>query len=73
MANIMDYLAWRGDIALGYSPFSDVDSLILAALSYLNYPKEPTLIRDLALHVPAEPKVVAVAPLVMPLLYSQAT
>ena len=53
MANIMDYLAWRGDIALGYSPFSDVDSLILAALSYLNYPKEPTLIRDLALHVPA--------------------
>ena len=40
MANIMDYLAWRGDIALAYSPFNDVDSLVLASLSYLNYPKE---------------------------------
>ncbi len=52
MANIMDYLAWRGDIALDYSPFNDLDSLVLASLSYLNYPKEPTLIRDLALSVP---------------------
>ena len=53
MANIMDYLAWRGDIALAYSPFNDLDSLVLASLSYLNYPQEPTLIRDLGVHVPA--------------------
>ena len=53
MANIMDYLAWRGDIALAYSPFNDLDSLVLSALSYLNYPQEPTLIRDLGVHVPA--------------------
>ena len=53
MANIMDYLAWRGDIALDYSSFNDLDSLVLAELSYLNYPKEPTLIRDLGVHVPA--------------------
>ena len=53
MPNIMDYLAWRGDIALDYSPFGDVDSLVLASLSYLNYPTEPTLIRDLGVHVPA--------------------
>ena len=53
MANIMDYLAWRGDIALDYSSFNDLDSLVLAELSYLNYPKEPALIRDLGVHVPA--------------------
>lgn len=53
MSNIMDYLAWRGDIALSYSPFNDLDSLVLASLSYLNYPQEPTLIRDLGVHVPA--------------------
>lgn len=56
MPNMMDYLAWRGDIALDYSPFCDLDSLVLASLSYLNYPKEPTLIRDLGLHVPAVDK-----------------
>ena len=56
MPNIMDYLAWRGDIALDYSPFGDVDSLVLASLSYLNYPTEPTLIRDLGVHVPAVDK-----------------
>ena len=56
MPNILDYLAWRGDIALDYSPFGDVDSLVLASLSYLNYPTEPTLIRDLGVHVPAVDK-----------------
>ena len=56
MANIMDYLAWRGDIAFGYSPFNDLDSLALASLSYLNYPAEPTLVRDLGVHVPAVDK-----------------
>ena len=52
MPNMMDYLAWRGDVALGYSPFNDVDSLILASLSYLTYPAEEGLLRDLALSVP---------------------
>ena len=52
MANMMDYLAWRGDIALDYSPLNDVDSLILASLSYLTYPEEAGLLRDLALTVP---------------------
>lgn len=52
MPNMMDYLAWRGDIALDYSPFNDVDSLILASLSYLTYPEETGLLRDLALTVP---------------------
>lgn len=52
MPNMMDYLAWRGDIDLDYSPFNDVDSLILASLSYLTYPEETGLLRDLALTVP---------------------
>ena len=51
MPNMMDYLAWRGDIALDYAPFNDVDSLILASLSYLTYPVEEGLLRDLALTV----------------------
>ena len=56
MANIIDYLAWRGDIPLAHAPFNDADSLALALLSYLNYPQEPTLIRDLGVHVPAVDK-----------------
>ena len=56
MPNMMDYLAWRGDISLAYAPFNDVDSLVLAALSYLTYPAEPALIRDLGVYVPAVEK-----------------
>ena len=52
MPNMMDYLAWRGDIALDYSPFNDVDSLILASLRYLTSPEDTGLLRDLALTVP---------------------
>lgn len=37
MANILDYLAWRGDITLAQSPFNPVDSLILSVLSYLPF------------------------------------
>ena len=51
MANIMDYLAWRGDISLAYSPFNDLDSLVLSLLSYLTYREEGPL-RELALTVP---------------------
>ena len=51
MANIMDYLAWRGDISLAYSPFNDLDSLALSLLSYLTY-TEPGPLRELALTVP---------------------
>ena len=52
MPNMMDYLAWRGDVALDYSPFNDVDSLILSALSYLTFPQPEGLLRDLALTCP---------------------
>jgi len=37
MANLLDYLDWRGDLTLQQSPFNEVDNLILAELSYLNF------------------------------------
>ncbi|NLW70986.1 MAG: DUF2974 domain-containing protein [Eubacteriaceae bacterium] len=36
MANIMDYLAWRGDITVAASPMGEVDSLILCNLSCID-------------------------------------
>ena len=35
MANLLDYLFWRGDVPLHCSPFNDVDNLILCEFSYL--------------------------------------
>ena len=37
MANILDYLDWRGDLTLQQSPFNEVDNLILAELSFLDF------------------------------------
>lgn len=36
MSNILDYLDWYGDLALGAAPFNEVDNLVLAQLSYLD-------------------------------------
>ncbi|MBQ8554494.1 MAG: DUF2974 domain-containing protein [Clostridia bacterium] len=52
MANVMDYLAWRGDVSVAYSPWNEVDSLIMAKLSYLDFPGGATPIRDLGMLVP---------------------
>ena len=35
MANIEDYILWRGDLTLQQSPFNNVDNLILSNLIYL--------------------------------------
>lgn len=37
MGNLLDYLDWRGDLTLQQSPFNEVDNLILAELSYLDF------------------------------------
>lgn len=37
MANIVDYLAWRGDLTFLERPFNDVDNVIMATLSYLDF------------------------------------
>jgi hypothetical protein len=35
MANIFDYLVWRGDLTFDHSPFNPVDNIILSQLAYL--------------------------------------
>lgn len=37
MANLMDYLDWRGDLTFSQSPFNEVDNLILAELSFVDF------------------------------------
>lgn len=37
MANVVDYLHWRGDLTFEKDPFNNVDNLILSILSYLGF------------------------------------
>ena len=37
MANMADYLAWRGDISLEKAPWNEIDGLLAATLSYLEF------------------------------------
>ncbi|MFR4352015.1 MAG: Mbeg1-like protein [Roseburia sp.] len=37
MANMMDYLNWRGDLSFRVSGFNEVDNLILAQLAYVDF------------------------------------
>ena len=37
MANILDYLDWRGDLTLAQAPFNEVDNLLLAELSFVDF------------------------------------
>ena len=37
MANLIDYMAWRGEFPLSVSPWNEIDSLACAMLSYLNF------------------------------------
>lgn len=37
MSNMTDYLRWRGDITLEERPLNDVDALVLATVSYLDF------------------------------------
>ena len=37
MANLLDYLDWRGDLTLEQAPFNEVDNLILAELSFVDF------------------------------------
>lgn len=62
MANIHDYLHWRGDLPIEQFPFNEVDALILAKLSYIPFEKislysesKPISIRAAALSLLALP------------------
>ena len=37
MANLMDYLDWRGDLTFREAPFNEEDNLILAQLVYVEF------------------------------------
>ena len=37
MGNLMDYLAWRGDLSFSAAPWNEVDALMLANLCYLDF------------------------------------
>ena len=37
MANLMDYLVWRGDLGFDAAPWNEVDAAIMANLCYLNF------------------------------------
>ena len=37
MADLFDYLEWRGDLTFEQSPFCKIDGIILAQLVYINY------------------------------------
>ena len=37
MANIIDYIEWRGDLPFSAVPFNDIDALILCQISYLDF------------------------------------
>ena len=37
MADLFDYLAWRGDLPLDRVPFGPVDGLLVSALAYIRF------------------------------------
>ena len=37
MYNILDYIAWRGDLKFSTVPFQEVDALILCELAYVEW------------------------------------
>ncbi len=37
MANIIDYIEWRGDLTFGQSPFNEVDNLLLSTAAFVDF------------------------------------
>lgn len=55
MANVFDYIRWRGDLSFSQDPPNAVDALIFSSLVYLRFsgsveewPEEPMLLREAA-------------------------
>ena len=36
MANIFDYIKWRGDLSFDVSPFNELDNAVFSLFSYLD-------------------------------------
>ena len=56
MANILDYISWRGDISFSASPFNEVDALILCQLSYI--PLEGIVSESFKEYIPEVTKII---------------
>lgn len=59
LANMMDYILWRGDLSLSAAPWTPVDGLILANIAYTDpgasaQSSEGLLLRDIELLPPAD-------------------
>lgn len=37
MANMLDYIDWRGDLTFDIAPFNDIDNIIFSQLSYIEF------------------------------------
>lgn len=55
MANLLDYISWRGDLSFSKSPFNKLDALILSQITYILWDdvapekfKEPVPLKQLA-------------------------
>ena len=55
MADIFDYLAWRGDLTLAQAPFNELDGMVLSRFAYIPFEHftkpltgEPVAVRELA-------------------------
>ena len=55
MANIFDYLKWRGDLCFSQDPPNEVDALVFSGLSYIrfgavaeHYPQQPVSLKEAA-------------------------
>ena len=55
MADLFDYLQWRGDLTFAQAPVNPVDTLIFSALSYISFggsvealPEVPISLKDAA-------------------------
>ena len=46
MADMFDYLKWRGDLTFRQDPLNEVDALIFSGLSYVRYGEGETLLRQ---------------------------
>ena len=60
MANLLDYIAWRGDLPLTADGWNDIDALILATACYNNFPDAAVpgarwSVRELAAMLPPAP------------------
>ena len=46
MSYLPDYITWRGDLPFAADPANDLDTLVMAALSYIDLPAETQVFAD---------------------------